>query len=150
ALTTCEEVTIALAPGCPGTAMPYSVSMPITRRTVMRTPPASGHHQSYGVSLALSLCPAARRLRHGCLTTLRQVRGTAAARPPGTADQGRQPAPEPSLAGRVHEPVDEIGQDDRDRHRQQGERPGGEIVPVGRDEHRGDRLVQQVKRVGER
>src|SRR6266702_298219 len=35
ALTTCEEVTIAFAPGCPGTEIPYSVSMPITRRTLM-------------------------------------------------------------------------------------------------------------------
>src|SRR5215469_15859609 len=35
ALTTWEEVTIAFAPGWPGTAMPYSVSVPMTRRTLM-------------------------------------------------------------------------------------------------------------------
>ena len=35
ALTIWDEVTIALAPGCPGTEMPYSVSVPITRRTLM-------------------------------------------------------------------------------------------------------------------
>src|SRR6185437_6338075 len=35
ALTICDEVTIALAPGCPGTAMPYSVSVPITRSTLI-------------------------------------------------------------------------------------------------------------------
>src|ERR1039457_2829776 len=35
ALTTCDEVTIALAPGWPGTEMPYSVSVPMTRRTLM-------------------------------------------------------------------------------------------------------------------
>jgi hypothetical protein len=29
-------VTIAFAPGWPGTAMPYSVSMPMTRRTLMQ------------------------------------------------------------------------------------------------------------------
>jgi hypothetical protein len=34
-LTTWDEVTMAFAPGWPGTAMPYSVSMPITRRTLM-------------------------------------------------------------------------------------------------------------------
>ncbi len=35
ALTIWEEASIALAWGWPGTEMPYSVSMPITRRTVM-------------------------------------------------------------------------------------------------------------------
>src|SRR4029450_13470994 len=35
ALTTCEEVSMALAAGCPGTEMPYSVSVPITRHTLM-------------------------------------------------------------------------------------------------------------------
>src|ERR1035438_7513640 len=35
ALTTCDEVTIALAPGWPGTEMPYSVSVPMTRRTLI-------------------------------------------------------------------------------------------------------------------
>ena len=35
ALTIWDEVTIALAPGCPGTEMPYSVSVPITRRTLI-------------------------------------------------------------------------------------------------------------------
>ena len=35
ALTIWDEVTIALAPGWPGTEMPYSVSVPITRRTLM-------------------------------------------------------------------------------------------------------------------
>src|SRR5215470_19082915 len=35
ALTICDEVTIALAPGWPGTAMPYSVSVPMTRSTLM-------------------------------------------------------------------------------------------------------------------
>src|SRR5215469_8298330 len=35
ALTTWDDVTIAFAPGWPGTDTPYSVSMPITRRTVM-------------------------------------------------------------------------------------------------------------------
>src|SRR6266851_260599 len=36
ALTIWDEVTNALAPGCPGTEMPYSVSVPITRRTLMK------------------------------------------------------------------------------------------------------------------
>src|SRR5689334_23154390 len=35
ALTIWDEVTIAFAPGWPGTEMPYSVSVPITRRTLM-------------------------------------------------------------------------------------------------------------------
>src|SRR6516225_8792115 len=35
ALTICDEVTIALAPGWPGTAMPYSVSVPMTRSTLI-------------------------------------------------------------------------------------------------------------------
>src|SRR5215469_3181896 len=35
ALTIWDEVTIALAPGWPGTEMPYSVSVPITRRTLI-------------------------------------------------------------------------------------------------------------------
>jgi hypothetical protein len=38
ALTTCPESSIGLALGSPGTEMPYSVSMPITRRTVMAAP----------------------------------------------------------------------------------------------------------------
>ena len=37
-MTTSPEATIGLAAGLPGTTMPYSVSIPITRRTVMRRP----------------------------------------------------------------------------------------------------------------
>src|SRR5690606_24329770 len=36
ALTTWVEATMGLAWGCPGTAMPYSTSLPWTRRTVIR------------------------------------------------------------------------------------------------------------------
>jgi hypothetical protein len=36
-LTTCDEATIAPLAGSPGTETPYSVSMPITRRTLMRS-----------------------------------------------------------------------------------------------------------------
>src|SRR6202522_2607959 len=35
AFTIWDEVTMELAPGCPGTEIPYSVSVPITRTTVM-------------------------------------------------------------------------------------------------------------------
>jgi hypothetical protein len=35
-LTTWLEATMAPLAGCPGTETPYSVSMPITRRVVMR------------------------------------------------------------------------------------------------------------------
>src|SRR4051794_10400531 len=34
ALTTCDDASMAFAVGCPGTEMPYSVSMPITRLTL--------------------------------------------------------------------------------------------------------------------
>ncbi len=34
-MTTCEEATIGLAMGWPCTEMPYSTSVPITRRTLM-------------------------------------------------------------------------------------------------------------------
>lgn len=34
-VTTSPERTIGLAEGAPGTEMPYSVSMPMTRRTLM-------------------------------------------------------------------------------------------------------------------
>ena len=34
-MTTWEEISIALAPGLPGTEMPYSVSVPMTRHTLM-------------------------------------------------------------------------------------------------------------------
>src|SRR6476620_10749873 len=36
ALTTWEDATMGLARGCPCTEMPYSTSVPITRRTLMR------------------------------------------------------------------------------------------------------------------
>ena len=38
AVTTSPEATIGFAAGLPGTTMPYSVSIPITRRTVMSRP----------------------------------------------------------------------------------------------------------------
>ena len=38
ACTTCPDSSIGFAAGSPGTEMPYSVSMPITRRTVMCEP----------------------------------------------------------------------------------------------------------------
>ncbi|GAA1917319.1 hypothetical protein GCM10009815_10250 [Nocardioides marmoribigeumensis] len=38
-MTICDEATIGLAWGCWATLIPNSVSMPITRRTLMRPPP---------------------------------------------------------------------------------------------------------------
>ena len=35
-VTTCDDVSIEFAAGLPGTAMPYSVSIPTTRRALMR------------------------------------------------------------------------------------------------------------------
>ncbi|GAA1535406.1 hypothetical protein GCM10009788_42750 [Nocardioides humi] len=40
-MTTCDDATIGLAVGWPWTEMPYSTSVPITRRTLMR--PAYGY-----------------------------------------------------------------------------------------------------------
>ena len=44
-MTTCEEATIGLAVGWPCTEMPNSVSVPITRRTLMRRAYAGGRWQ---------------------------------------------------------------------------------------------------------
>ena len=38
AFTTWLDRVVGLAVGCPGTEMPYSTSVPMTRRTLMRQP----------------------------------------------------------------------------------------------------------------
>src|SRR5215469_9028186 len=55
ALTTWDEVTIAFAPGWPGTAMPYSVSMPMTRRTLMGESLAAARYRYCPVLATVSM-----------------------------------------------------------------------------------------------
>src|SRR5215470_4568119 len=59
ALTTWDEVTIAFAPGWPGTEIPYSVSMPITRRTLI------GHSVVRGVQPTCRLSQVLAGVGHG-------------------------------------------------------------------------------------
>src|SRR5712692_1292395 len=64
ALTIWDEVTMALAPGWPGTEMPYSVSVPITRRTLMRCLPlACGAPRGLAFPRRSFLAPRSRRRR---------------------------------------------------------------------------------------
>src|SRR5690606_8207139 len=121
--------------------MPYSVSMPITRRTVMRTLCSSGSVYPPFIcpSLCPSQCPRVTELWHRRLFHLYHGRAV-----PG---RGAGPAERPldgPLGGDVHRVRDDEGGGGGDERGG----PGREGAGHEGDEGGGDHRVEQVERVG--
>src|SRR5581483_8554150 len=65
AFTIWDDVTIALAPGWPGTEMPYSVSVLMTRSTLIVVQRNAGRHPCRPASPAWNRSKVLTRVRHG-------------------------------------------------------------------------------------
>src|SRR5829696_7309143 len=110
--TICDDSSIAFAPGWPGTETPYSTSVPITRRTVMRPPYGRAGrrrvHSAYRTGRYLGHCPFRRAAgglteRHGGEDPVDGpgAAGGGAALPEGDPGGGQPPQPRGEAQARV-------------------------------------------------
>src|SRR5690606_41800663 len=124
--------------------MPYSVSIPITRRTVMRTLCSSGSVYPPFIcpSLCPSQCPRVTELWHRRPFPLRiplhRGRGGVLPRPPG---------PEHPLDGALSQNIYRIRRTEGDSGGEEGGEQGRQPARERRDEHDRDDGVETVERV---